>query len=147
MPLPASWADELFARLTLRYGSAFLRQWADADPAAVKADWAAVLDNMPADAIAYALRYLPPSLPLNAMQFRDICRRAPPPPAPRLEAPRATPEEAARALQAATAALQRRPGLSHAKQCAENIKRIAAARGYMSAAQRHQLAVCERTDA
>ena len=77
MALSALWVDRLFDRLVLRYGTAFLRQYGDIEPAAVKADWADVLDGTSAEAIGYALRYLPAERPPNAMQFRDQCRRAP----------------------------------------------------------------------
>lgn len=40
MPLPHRWVEHLFARLAVRYGGAFLRQYGDADPALVQADWA-----------------------------------------------------------------------------------------------------------
>lgn len=78
MPLPASWVDHLFAKLTVRYGAAFLRQWpADVDVSLVKADWAEVLDGFDGfpDGIAYALRNLDPQRPPNALQFRDLCRQ------------------------------------------------------------------------
>jgi hypothetical protein len=67
MPLQASWVDNLFARLTVRYGAAFLRQWPDADLAVVKADWADVLDGCRGESIGYALRYLP-NTPPNALR-------------------------------------------------------------------------------
>lgn len=145
MPLPSHWVDQLFGRLTLRYGAAFLRQWPDVDIDALKADWADVLDNMPPDAIAYALRYLPPA-PMNALQFRDMCRRSPPAPAPRLEAPVASPAQAAAALKAAMAAVAPTAdaNMSHAERCIRNIERIASARGYMSGAQRMQVEACRR---
>mgnify|MGYP002144839642 CR=1 FL=1 len=76
MPLPSAWLDHLFGRLSVRYGAAFTRQWPDVEIAAVKADWGDVLDGTSGDAISYALRYLP-ATPCNAMQFRDLCRRAP----------------------------------------------------------------------
>lgn len=86
MALPSSWVDHLFARLTVRYGAAFLRQWPDTDLSVVKADWADVLDGVRGEAISYALRYLPSDKPVNAMQFREVCRRAPPVELPRIEA-------------------------------------------------------------
>ena len=97
--LPSRWVDELFERLGVRYGAAFMRQWPDADPAAVKADWANVLSGFGAhpDAIAYALENLP-ERPVNALQFRELCRRAPAPNAPRLPAPKADRSVAAAAL-------------------------------------------------
>lgn len=84
MALQSSWVDALFARLALRYGAAFLRQWPDVDIAVLKTDWADVLDGVSGHAIAYALEYLPSAHPPNAMQFRDLCRQAPAPTLPRL---------------------------------------------------------------
>jgi hypothetical protein len=77
MPLPASWIEHLFGKLSLRYGAAFLRQWPDADPELIKADWADVLHGFDGQSIGFALRYLPTERPPNALQFREICRRAP----------------------------------------------------------------------
>lgn len=91
MAMSAKWIDELFRRLSVRYGAAFLRQWPDADPSVVKADWMSVLSGCSGHDIAYALQYLPEGLPPNAMQFRAICRRAPAPEAPRIEGPKADP--------------------------------------------------------
>lgn len=68
--------DSLFAKLTVRWGGAFLRQWPDTDIEFVKADWAEVLEGFKREDLLYALKYLP-ILPLNALQFREICRRAP----------------------------------------------------------------------
>ena len=79
MPLPASWIDHLFAKLSVRYGAAFMRQYTDLDPALVKADWSDLLGGCDGPSLGYALRYLPTDRPPNAMQFRDICRRAPVP--------------------------------------------------------------------
>ena len=55
MALQSSWVDALFARLALRYGAAFLRQWPDVDVVVLKPDWAEVLDGVSGHAIAYAL--------------------------------------------------------------------------------------------
>lgn len=88
MALQASWLDHVFAKLTVRYGAAFIRQWADADPEYIKADWAEVLAGMPGYALSYGLRYLPNDPP-NAIQFRNLCRLAPTPnEAPQLAAPK-----------------------------------------------------------
>ena len=43
MLLPSAWVDSLFERLSVRYGEAFLRQYAGLDMAKVKADWAQCL--------------------------------------------------------------------------------------------------------
>ena len=79
MSLPAAWVESLFARLTVRYGAAFMRQYADLDAASVKADWGDVLGGFAGkpEAIRYALDHLPSDRPLNAMQFRAICNAAP----------------------------------------------------------------------
>lgn len=80
MPLPRSWVDALFAKLSVRYGDAFLRQYGDADPGVLKDDWADVLDGFQRcpEAIAYGLRHLPVDRPPNALQFRALCNNAPP---------------------------------------------------------------------
>lgn len=87
MALQSSWVDALFARLVLRYGAAFLRQWEDASVDAVKADWARVLDGTSGTAIQYAIENLPLA-PLNAMAFRALCRNAPAPAMAALPEPR-----------------------------------------------------------
>jgi hypothetical protein len=100
--LPDSWTDALFARLTVRYGAAFSRQWPDVDIAAVKADWAKVLARMPAPAIAYALDHLPADKPPNALQFRALCNLWAPGDDKALPAPiyKPTPEQLERLRQA-----------------------------------------------
>lgn len=75
--LPDSWIDALFARLTLRYGAAFARQWPDVAIHAVKADWRAVLARLSGEAIAYGLQNLPADRPPNALQFRALCNGGP----------------------------------------------------------------------
>jgi hypothetical protein len=79
MSLPSAWVESLFARLTIRYGSAFMRQYADIDADAVKADWADVLGGFAGqpEAIRYALENLPADKPPNAGQFRLMCNNAP----------------------------------------------------------------------
>ena len=77
MPLPSAWIDALFARLVLRYGSAFMRQYAELDVSSVMADWGDVLDGISGPAIKHALAHLPADRPPNAMQFRAACLAAP----------------------------------------------------------------------
>lgn len=74
--LPESWVDALFERLTLRYGVAFMRQWEDMAPAAVKMDWACVLHGIDGQTIKRALESLPADKPPNANQFRRLCLEA-----------------------------------------------------------------------
>lgn len=77
MSMPESWVDELWARLTLRYGASFLRQYAELDLKAVKADWAQVLSGFNRAAIRYGLDHLPADKAPNALQFRAICNAGP----------------------------------------------------------------------
>lgn len=148
MPLPASWVDHLFGRLTVRYGAAFLRQWPDiADEAVIRADWADVLDGTRGEAISYALRYLP-ERPVNAMQFRDICRRAPAPTQQALPPPKEAADPGRVAQIMSRLRSNDQPGERPADKCARNILRIAAERGgRVSPAQRDQLKAMGWTDA
>lgn len=142
MPLPQSWVDALFARLSLRYGVAFLRQYGDADPVAVKADWADVLGGFRehGDALAYALANLPDAPP-NATQFRALARRAPAPAAPQLPPPKTPPPPEVRAL---ADRMNGRP-TNAAQQCLDSIARAVVARGAgVSPAQRHAAEHCLR---
>jgi hypothetical protein len=141
MPLPTSWVDHLFAKLAVRYGAAFLRQWPDAEPALVKADWAEVLDGTSGDALGYALRYLP-AAPPNALQFRDICRRAPAPTMEALPAPHepADPGRVREIVARLHSSDAETAGLPLAERCARTILRIVAERGgRVSNAQAEQL--------
>ena len=140
----ASRIDRLFAKLSVRYGDAFLRQWSGAAPELVKADWAEVLDGVDDRAIAYALRYLPASPP-NAIAFREICRRAPEPEQARIAGPtvRADP---ARVRQLIAGLIEaKRDGVTPAERVAARLRQIEAANGgELSEAQRHMLNACER---
>lgn len=147
--LPTRWVDELFGRLSLRYGAAFLAQYRDLDIAAVKADWADVLDGFERfpEAIKHALDVLPADRPPNALQFRDACRRAPRAAVAALPAPKLAPEVAEQLLQAVRACRNRIEGetLSPAAKCIRNIERIAAKRGgVMTGAQKVQIEACRR---
>lgn len=93
MSLPTKAVDRLFERLAATYGRSWTMQWADVPMADVKAAWAHELagytDNLAP--IAWALENLPERTP-NAIEFRNLCRRAPAPAAPRLPEPKADPE-------------------------------------------------------
>lgn len=142
MPLPANWVDHLFAKLTVRYGAAFMRQWNDADPAMVKADWAEVLDGASGPSLQYAIANLPYSPP-NAMQFRDICRSAPAPTVPELPAPPADPARVAAALGRMAEIRHTLRDSSPAQHCIDNIERIVAGRGgTISSAQAAMIESC-----
>lgn len=77
--LPAHWVDQLFRKLSIRYGRQFMARWDGIDEADVKADWAEVLGGFTAcpDCIAYGLENLPADRPPTATQFRDLCRAKP----------------------------------------------------------------------
>jgi hypothetical protein len=140
----ASRVDLLFAKLSVRYGDAFLRQWSGADPELVKADWTEVLDGFSDAAIGYALRYLP-TQPPNANTFREICRRAPEPEQARIAGPtvRADPTRVRQLIATVTEA--KRDGLTSAERVAARLRQIEAANGgVLSEAQRHVLNACER---
>ena len=80
-PLPDAWIDAIFARLTLLYGTNFLRLWASLDMTAVKAHWADELSGFQRhpEAIRYALEMVDPDCPPNVRQFRRLCLCAPAP--------------------------------------------------------------------
>ena len=143
MALLESWVDHLFAKLAVRYGAAFLRQWPDADPALVKADWAEVLDGTAGDSIAYALQFLP-AAPPNAIAFRDLCRKAPRKELPALPAPEADHEAAGRVLATIRKAIGAGRQLSPAQECVARLRQIELERGRLNSAQRAMLASCER---
>lgn len=95
MSLPMPWVEKIFAKLQLTYGRAFILQYDGLEPAAVKSDWAHELagyENHP-DSIAFALQNLPMDKPPNVLQFRAMCRKAPPPVFKALPVPEATPEQ------------------------------------------------------
>lgn len=93
MSLPLPWVDKIFAKLALAYGRDFLARWEGLEIAEVKADWAHELGGFAGqpEAIAYAFAHLPAKAP-TVIEFRAICRQAPAPELPRLEAPKADPE-------------------------------------------------------
>lgn len=101
MALPSDWIERLFTRLELAYGHRFLSQWPGIDPAVVKADWAEKLDGFEnhREALQFALANLPADNPVNAMQFRDLARRAPDKPVKALPAPSPDRARAAEVLQ------------------------------------------------
>jgi hypothetical protein len=81
--LPLSLVESLFARLAVSYGHAFGNQYEGFDLAVVHADWARELapfgrwddDGMVrSPAIDFALGNLPAGRPVNALDFRQLCR-------------------------------------------------------------------------
>jgi hypothetical protein len=146
MPMPAAWVDHLFAKLTIRYGDAFMRQWRDANPALVKSDWAEVLDGISGPTLQYAIANLT-NTPPNAMQFRDLCRTAPGPnvyalPRPAHD-PTLDPARIDAALRKMDGVRLQNESTSAAQQCINNIERIVENRaGKISSAQKHMISHC-----
>jgi hypothetical protein len=72
-PLPITWVRALFARLSVKYGAAWIAKWKHIpDESLIHAEWAKELSGVKGEAIAYALKYLPDDPP-NAQQFRRLC--------------------------------------------------------------------------
>jgi hypothetical protein len=95
MSLPAHWIDKIFEKLTLVYGREFLNRWEGVPIEAVKDDWAHELEGFERwpEAIAFALKTLPPDRPPTVLQFRDICRKAPAKEFKQLPPPKPDPEK------------------------------------------------------
>lgn len=83
--LKHEWVERIFARLIGIYGAQFKSKFSQIEDGVdigmllAKEAWANELGgfaDMP-EAIAYALEYLPTERAPNALEFRDICRRAP----------------------------------------------------------------------
>ena len=93
MSLAANLIDRIFVRLTGIYGSQFTSKFRhvenglDVGMANAKEAWAHELRNFGdrLEAIAYALEHLPTDHAPNALEFRDICRRAPRKEVPQVE--------------------------------------------------------------
>lgn len=88
--LPEKWVKKILDKLLVRYGNAYLTRVACIENEQdLWDDWAEVLAGYQANpgAIAWALENLPPDQPPTAGAFRELCRRAPAAPVPRLEAP------------------------------------------------------------
>ena len=87
------WIDRIFQRLTGIYGSQFTAKFKqivdgiDEGTANAKGVWAKELGNFSdkPESIAYALDHLPTEHAPNALEFRDICRRAPRKEVPQVE--------------------------------------------------------------
>lgn len=93
MSLPLQAVDRLFERLTATYGRQFLSLYEGLDANAIKSSWAHELSGFSRNlhALAWALEHLPERAP-NAIEFRNLCRRAPEAEVPRLPEPPANPE-------------------------------------------------------
>lgn len=95
MSLPIKAVDRLFERLGVTYGVQWTRMWEGMPVSDVKSSWAHELSAYASaekmGAIAWALENLPEKCP-NVIEFRNLCRRAPQPEAPRLPEPKVDPE-------------------------------------------------------
>ena len=86
MSMQSAWVDEIFGRLTVRYGRSFLDQYGDAPIPLVKADWANLLSGITYDGVKYGLG-MGGERPPNAVQFRARCICMPSPTPQALERP------------------------------------------------------------
>lgn len=93
MGLPAKVIDRLFERLAATYGRQFSLQWDGLPVGDVKSAWGHELSGFAGNlvALAWALENLPERMP-NAIEFRNLARRAPAPIVPALPEPPANPE-------------------------------------------------------
>lgn len=84
--LPISSVEEIFARMSVTYGSAWAQMWIGIDPEEVKREWADTLSAFASrpEAIHHALAHLPVDRPPNVLQFKVICMHAPRSDAPEL---------------------------------------------------------------
>jgi hypothetical protein len=99
MSLPLKAIDRLFDRMTATYGRDFTSRFDGVDQNELKAVWSHELSGF-ADKlgmIAWALENLPERAP-NVIEFRNLCRKAPAPEAPRLPTPKADPARVAAEL-------------------------------------------------
>ena len=89
--LPIEWVDKLFQKLALVYGVDIAKRYSGLDPAAVKQEWANCLGGFKHNpqAIKFALEHLPSDRCPTMLQFRDLCRQAPPPVQTALPEPKA----------------------------------------------------------
>lgn len=78
--LPIEWVDKLFQKFALVYGIDVAKRYSGLDPAAVKQEWSSCLGGFRdrPDAIKFALDHLPSDRCPTMLQFRDLCRQAPP---------------------------------------------------------------------
>lgn len=99
MSLQLQAVDRLFARLSATYGRDFSAKYEGVDANAVKSSWAHEMAGFSEDlrSIAWALEHLPERAP-NVIEFRALCRKAPAPEVPRVEASKAGQERIAAEL-------------------------------------------------
>lgn len=75
--LPIEVIDELFARLSRRYGHRFMSLYDGLPVVDVKTDWAEVLAGCRPEDFDFACANLPPGRPPDAGEFLALCRRRP----------------------------------------------------------------------
>lgn len=91
--LPAVWVDDIFSRLQVRYGSAWIAMWKGVEISAVKADWANELGGYAdyPEGIKHGLANLPADWPPTVAQFVVLCQGRVEPALPALNPPPADP--------------------------------------------------------
>lgn len=73
MALSPRLIESIFARMLVRYGTAWTTRWQGIEIEAVKADWANELDGFDSIAIRHALEHLPEERPPTVAQFKANC--------------------------------------------------------------------------
>jgi hypothetical protein len=93
MSLPIAWVDEIFKRLTVRYGNRFLDRWKGVDMDAVRFDWSNTLAGFEGwpEAITFAFDHIDDEKPPTAAMFRSLALKAPKPERLALPEPAADP--------------------------------------------------------
>ncbi len=112
MNLPMSWIDKIFHRLLGVYGAQFKAKFSvvengvDVGLMNAKEVWSEELATFVGfpESIAYALKNLPSERAPNAIEFRELCRRAPRKEVPAIEY-KPTTEDHERAIKAAESAV------------------------------------------
>ena len=77
MPMDIQVIEIIFKKMKLTYGKAFIDQYRDVQTQEIMQNWAKELSGFRPHEIAYGLARLPEKLP-DVIQFRDVCRMAPP---------------------------------------------------------------------
>lgn len=108
--LPPDVLDDVLRRLVATYGRRFWAQYEGVEVSDVRAVWARELAGYTdrPESLRFAFENLPEAPP-NAIEFRNLCRRAPAPPVPALPAPVVDPAVVRNAIAQANAILAQMP--------------------------------------
>lgn len=105
MAISAGTIDQLFKKLGAVYGAAWDRSMGSAPINDVKTEWSSQLSRFNRADLEWAIEHLTDRCP-NVIAFRELCRQAPRPDAPRLEAPAPNPQVVAEHIAKQTGVMQ-----------------------------------------